>query len=700
LKGGKDLAKYNTVLYDDIGNEYKRKNLYLKELSNLQEQYDDTKDTDTLKKINTLKASKASHFYIVKLEDFKIKETNFKKELKIKVSEYGATLPDEMSVKMKRIKKQEKASQLRKEFYSSYQSFSYDTYFEYEKSVIEVRQFPSIIEHLDINEKGLAKSLNEKKHLDLDLEVEAKKELNIFKKEQKEKLIKGIEGLKVKRNERQISKKALEDGIKGLELQCSESVNVQSFSLPVKSNKEKIANYRFEINKTSRRKENVLKSNVADLRRKTPTEYEKTVPLHALYGSVLPGVGQLLNKQYAKAIFFFALALFVYGIAIPYALGFGNYQGKGIAGLISLAAEGEKIDKSLIFMIEGIIAIFLLCFAVIIYIFNFRDALEVEKAEMRGVRPKVWFETWTSVSEEGFPYMVSLPALVVTVFIVIVPISTAIMLSFTNMDPKNQSKFEWIGIDNYKLIALGEGIAGKAFWLILGWTLVWTIVATTLAIFIGFVLAMMVNYDRIKFKGFFRAIYLLPWAVPGFITIMFFSIMVSRNGAITDILSMLFNARIEIKNDPNLTRLALIMLQGWLGSSYVFLLSTGVLQAIPGDLYEAAQIDGATTWQKIKKITLPIVLFQTAPLLVGQYTFNFNNFSIVYLFNGGGPFNPTEYGNLAGTTDLLISYVYKLTMQNDYQAIGAAITIVISLGLMLFAFIGFKNSKAFKEEKL
>jgi len=94
------------------------------------------------------------------------------------------------------------------------------------------------------------------------------------------------------------------------------------------------------------------------------------------------------------------------------------------------------------------------------------------------------------------------------------------------------------------------------------------------------------------------------------------------------------------------------------------------------------------------------VLFQTAPLLVGQYTFNFNNFSIIYLFNSGGPFNPSKYGNLAGSTDLLISYIYKLTMENQYQSIGAAISIVISLGLMLFAFIGFKNSKAFKEERL
>lgn len=300
--------------------------------------------------------------------------------------------------------------------------------------------------------------------------------------------------------------------------------------------------------------------------------------------------------------------------------------------------------------------------------------------------------------------MVSLPALFVTIFIVLVPIMTAILLSLTSMDPKHQSKFTWVGFENYKMIALGEGIAGKAFWLILGWTIVWTLAATTLAILLGFFfLAILVNNERIKGKViFFRSVYLLPWAVPSFITVMFFSIMFSPNGALTEIISSIFfGQQIVVKNNPNLSRLTLILIQGWLGSSYVFLLSTGVLQSIPGDLYEAAQIDGATAWQKLKRITLPIVLFQTAPLLVGQYTFNFNNFSTVYLFNTGGPFNPTKYGNLAGTTDLLISYIFKLTTEKkQYQAIGAAITVVISLGLMLFAFIGFKNSKAFREEKL
>jgi arabinogalactan oligomer/maltooligosaccharide transport system permease protein len=444
----------------------------------------------------------------------------------------------------------------------------------------------------------------------------------------------------------------------------------------------------------------ILKSNLSDVRRRTPIETEKTLPLFSFLTILLPGLGQLLNKQYFKALLFSLVTLFIYFIAIPYALGYGNYQGDGISGLLSLAEGGRRIDKSLIFMIEGIVAIFLVLISLGLYAISFNDVYKTEKDIIKGIRPRNWFETLSKIEQDGFPYMVSAPALIVTIFIVLVPITTAILLSFTGMDPQNQSKFGWVGINNYKLIALGQGLAGSVFWSILTWTLIWTVVATSMAIATGFSLAILANNDRIKGKTFFRVVYLLPWAVPAFITIMFFSIMFSPNGALTTVIYDVFNVQVQVKNDATLSRITLIFLQTWLGSSYVFLLSTGVLQAIPGDLYEAAQIDGATAWQKLKRITLPIVLFQTAPLLVGQYTFNFNNFSIIYLFNGGGPFNPSKYGNLAGSTDLLISYIYKLTMENQYQSIGAAITIVISMGLMLFAFIGFKNSKAFREERL
>lgn len=691
---------YSEVLYDDIGNAHPRMNKYLDELSKLQTQYEDSPSDRLKADIAKLKKEKDNHPYIKSLKAYEEKKKAFDHDLRKKVAEFRSKLPNEMSRRMKGLKVDEFIASAEKDFYSSYKTLSYETLYEYEKACIEVAQYPSIIEHLDANEQGLIMARGASKVYEPEKEKLIKADVDRFTLEEKAVRDKSIQRLKEKRAQGIISKKALEDGITEAKLLYRDNVKVKSYEVPSKANRELIGNKKFEINKTNKRKVNVLKANVADLRRKTPVEIERQTPVNAWIGILIPGVGQALNKQYIKALMFLLMTVFIYAIAIPYSLGFANYQGDGIAGLISLAEGGRKIDKSIIFMIEGIISLFLCAFSVVFYYVSFKDALDVEKNAIKGTRPNNWFETRVRASEEGFPIMVSMPALFVTVFIVIVPITTAILLSFTGMDPKNQSKFPWVGLENYKLIALGEGIAGSNFWLILGWTVIWTLTATTLAILLGFFLALAVNNERIKGKVFFRSVFLLPWAVPAFITVMFFNIMFSPSGAMTELISNVVGYNLVVKQDANLTRITLIMIQGWLGSSYVFLLSTGVLQAIPADLYEAAQIDGATPWQRLRRITLPIVLFQTAPLLVGQYTFNFNNFSVIYLFNTGGPFEPTKYGNLAGASDLLISYIYKLVMDNQYQAIGAAITIVISMGLMVFAFIGFRNSKAFREEKL
>lgn len=699
------MAIYQEFLYDDIGNTYERKNLYLKEVSELQQAIKSAgpeKKSALKAELKEFQKNKQSHAYMKQMDSFKKSEKAFLKELNDKIKSKKESLKGKHSTRVLNLKIKQYKYALKRDFYKPFKELAYDLVLKYEEALIKAEQLVFTIEQVETNEKALVEAKNELSQLDTRKNEKAKEDYKTYKAQVKEQFNKDKAELKVKKKAGLISDKALSNGIIELKKQMKEDLTVRRYEIPKNAAREKIKSYKYQLRKGTRRELNVIESNVADVRRKTPTETYKKTPINAFLTFWLPGLGQILNGQWAKSIMFFLLSAFVYVVAIPYALGFGNFQGKGIAGLISLAEGGRKLDRSLIFMIEGIISIFLVIFAVAIIIIAFKDVLSVEKNKIKGVRPKNWFETKTSAFEDGFPYMVSLPALVAIVFIVLVPISTAILLSFTSMDPKSQTKFEWIGLDNYKLIAMGEGIAGGPFWNILGWTIIWTIFATTLAIAIGFGLAILSNNERIKGKTFFRAVYLLPWAVPAFITIMFFSIMFSRNGVLTDIINNVFRPenRIVIKDSAFWSRVTLIGLQGWLGSAYVFLLSTGVLQAIPADLYEAAQIDGATAWQKLRKITLPIVLFQTAPLLVGQYTFNFNNFSIIYLFNGGGPFNPSKYGNLAGTTDLLISYIFKLTTEHDYQAIGAAITIVISLGLMLFAFIGFKNSKAFKEEKL
>lgn len=634
------------------------------------------------------------------LNEFRENEKSFLKSIKEKKRDFKTGIAQNKNRRIRSLKVQLFESQKKYEFYKDYKKISFDAELGYRENKIIKDQLEKIIFSLEEDENRFKEAIEQKKDIDIKKEKKIKLEYNRFKKEQKNIFKEGKRLLKVQRKEGLISKKAVVNGTIELKNKYKNIIKIKKYESQEKSNNELIKSIKYNSKSKFKEDIRVLKSDISDERRKVPAEATRSKPIIAYLTFFLPGLGQLLNKQFIKAAIFFCASLFTYVIAIPYSLGYGNYQGKGVIGLVSLAEGGLRIEKSLIFMIEGIIAILLLIIAAFLVYFSFKDVQRVEKDKIKGIRENSWFETKTMVKEEGFPYLVSIPAFVIITFIVLVPVITTFLLSFTGMDPQHQSKFAWVGLENYKLIVLGKGLAGSVFWLILGWTLLWTLLATSFAIFIGFGLALLVNNKRVKFKGFFRTIFLLPWAVPAFITIMFFSIMFSPHGAITEILNKIFGGRIEVKNATNLTRAALIFLQGWLGSAYVFLLSTGVLQSIPEDLHEAADIDGATSWKKTSKIVIPLVLFQTAPLLITQYTFNFNNFSIIHLFNGGGPFNPKLYGNLAGSSDLLISYIYKLTIENQYQSIGAAITIVISIGLMIFAYIGFKNSKGFKEGKL
>lgn len=675
---------YSREVIDSIGNAHPRKNEYIIDLINASPE-----------ERKAIVSKKDSHPYILKLKKIEEEEKTFLEKLKVEADKKVANVEDE---RQKELLKDLFLAEKKYDFYKQHVDLSYDYQLKAREAELRIRYIPEIVE----NEVRLKEELKDRqerlKNLDEDKRQISLKEIEEKTNDRKKQLEKELQDIKEKYHAGIISNKAYKSETKIKKRSAKDDIEAISFLDEKKSLEQDIKNIQHHIHGDYKSKLKVMESDISDSRRKTPIEIEKKHPITSYLSLIVPGLGQFFNKQYAKAIFFFLGALFIYLAAIPYALGYGNYQGRGIAGLLSLAADGRRVDKSVIFMIEGIIAIALLILAVFIIYLAFTDARKVEKAMIKGERPRIWFETRETITQEGFPYLVSAPAFLVVLFIVLIPIFTTILISFTNYNPQHQSKFSWFGFQNYAMVLTGKGLAGKPIWLVLGWTVVWTLVATTLAIAIGFILSLIANQKRIKFKGVFRTIYLLPWAVPAFITIMFFSLMVSRNGPITEMLNSFFGLSVDIKNNTFLTRLSVILLQGWLGSAYVFLLSTGILQGIPEDLYEAAEIDGATGLQQTLKITIPLVVYQTAPLLIGQYTFNFNNFSIIYLFNGGGPFQPSLYGNLAGSSDLLISYIYKLTIESNYQGVGAAITLLVSLVLMFFSWLGFRNTKAFKEE--
>ncbi|WP_311487160.1 ABC transporter permease subunit [uncultured Anaerococcus sp.] len=673
---------YEKSLIDRRGVTYPRKNQYIIDLI-------EAKENGT-----SPKYTKANHPYNIKLKEYEDQKKALLEKAKNEANS-DKNLPADGKLKDLYIEKH--VAEKMQAFYEENKDLSYESLLDYRLNELDVTEIPKILDHDQFLKDSLKDAEERQKNLTPEVIAEKSKFIEADRKVLKEKYEHDVAEIEEAFKEERISKKAYKATKEQLKQKFKDQNLKIDYRNPERSIKEEIESYKYKLKEDLKHSLKILEEERSDARRRTPVEVDKERPFKSIISAPIPGIGQLLNGQWQKGLMFLVGALFIFFIAIPYALGFGNYQGQGIAGLISLAQGGKRLDRSIIFMIEGILALAFVCIALAIFIGSFLDAYRTEKGEIKGIRPNSYFETRKYLRTDGFPYLITSPALLVIIFIVIVPIVTAILISFTNMDPQHQNKFEWVGLANYVSIARGQGIAGKAFWHIFGWTIMWTILASTLAIVLGFIFALMVNNERIKGKKFFRTVYLLPWAIPAFITIMFFSIMTSRGGVITEAVNNLFNTSLDIKNNTVQTRAALVLLQGWLGHSYIFLLTTGVLQAIPKDLYEAASIDGATGFQRTLRITIPLVLFQISPMLINQYTFNFNNFSIIYLFNGGGPFNPQVYGNLAGSSDILISYIYNLTMNSQYQAIGAAITVFISIILIIISFFGYMKSSAFKE---
>ncbi|MBN2982419.1 MULTISPECIES: sugar ABC transporter permease [Cohnella] len=415
-------------------------------------------------------------------------------------------------------------------------------------------------------------------------------------------------------------------------------------------------------------------------------------PILSVILSVIPGLGQLYNRRYIKGALF--LVFFFGAVGLLY-----EFMDIGFWGLFTLGTL-PMVDDSRSLLVQGLISVMLLAFMIAFYIFNLIDAYrDGEKLKMGFRIPSMkqaFQETW----DRGFPYYMVLPALFMLVFVVILPLLFMICLAFTNYNLYNlppAKLLDWVGLDNFVALFKQE-VWRRSLLNVLSWTIVWTFAATTLQIAVAMFLAVLVNDPRVKFKRTIRTVFILPWAVPSFVTILIFAAMFNDDfGAINRELLAPLGMHVPWMSDPFWAKITLILIQVWLGFPFVFALFSGVLQSISRDWYEAADVDGGSRWSKFRHITLPHVLYATAPLLIMQYAGNFNNFNIIYLFNEGGP--PVR-NQSAGGTDILISWVYKLTFDNNNYKMAAAISIIMGLIVAVFAFFQFTRSRSFREEKL
>nr|MBO2471590.1 maltose ABC transporter permease MalF [Bacillota bacterium] len=256
-----------------------------------------------------------------------------------------------------------------------------------------------------------------------------------------------------------------------------------------------------------------------------------------------------------------------------------------------------------------------------------------------------------------------------------------------------------VGFANYVRLLTNPAISGP-FFKIFTWTFVWAGASVLLTFTMGLGLALILNHPHMKLKGLYRSLLIIPYAVPGFIgALVWRGLFNTEFGQVNRIVQALFDTTIPWLQDPFWAKVAVLIVNLWLGYPYMMIVSLGALQSISPELYEAAYCDGAKPWQQFRYITLPLLMTSVAPLLISSFAFNFNNFTVIYLVTRG---RPPIAGAItpAGATDILISYTYRLAFEGGRGAdygLAAAVSMLIFIIVGTITWFNFRFTRALEE---
>lgn len=422
------------------------------------------------------------------------------------------------------------------------------------------------------------------------------------------------------------------------------------------------------------------------------------------------GLGNIVNKQFIRGLLFLAIEI----AYIYYMITFGvqalvNMTTLGTVEQTQTYNEALGIyeyaagDNSMLFLLYGVITIALTLAVVLAAYMSMKSAYCTQLRKERGMHIPTFKDDLLSIREENLHTgMLALPILGIVVF-TIIPLVFMILIAFTSYDHEHQppgNLFTWVGLDNFKAM-LGQGSKLAAtFWPVLGWTLIWAVCATFSCFILGMLLALLINRKGTRFKGFWRFMFVLSIAIPQFVSLLSMRTIFNANGPVNVILRHLgvigATESVPFFTDPTLAKVTIILINIWIGVPFTMLSTTGILQNIPGELYEAAKIDGATAPVIFRKITLPYMLFVMTPNLITSFTGNINNFNVIYLLSGGGPDTMEYY--YAGRTDLLVTWLYRLTLtQKDYN-LGAVIGILVFIILATLSLLTYRHTGSYKDE--
>lgn len=414
-------------------------------------------------------------------------------------------------------------------------------------------------------------------------------------------------------------------------------------------------------------------------------------------GFGIMGIRQILGHQLVKGLTFMAAEIIFIGLLIS----------KGISAIGSLftlgthrqgwqydAQLGFKVrvagDNSMLLLLYGIFALILVIVFIVIWYQNVLSMRELDKLKAASASVPTFFQEMRSFLDQRFHItLLAIPTLSIVLFTVL-PLIYMISIAFTSYDHKHlppRNLFGWVGLANFGNVFSGE--IAHTFFPLLAWTLIWATIATASCFFFGVILAMMLNAHGVIGKKFLRILFVITMAVPPFVSLLVMSNLLHSSGPINAALMNMgiIHTPIPFLTNGLMAKVSVIFVNMWIGIPASMLITTGVIINLPQEQIEAARIDGANPYQIFRHITFPQILTVMAPALIQQFVGNINNFNVIYLLTGGLPSNSGYYG--AGETDLLVTWLYKLTVDNtDYNlaSVIGIVTFVLSAVLSLLVY--------------
>lgn len=360
-------------------------------------------------------------------------------------------------------------------------------------------------------------------------------------------------------------------------------------------------------------------------------------------------------------------------------------------------------DNSMLILLFSVLTLAVTVAFICLWVLNLKSAVHLFKLQKTGKRVPTLKEDAAAFLNERFHITLLAAPLTTLILFTVLPILFMILIAFTNFDANHQppgNLFTWTGMQNVTDIFLGNETKTRTFTGILGWTVVWAVFATFTNYLFGMILAIVINHKQVKLKKMWRTWFMIPIAIPQFVSLLLISRALEPSGAVNVALMKLgwIRAPLPFLTDATLSRIAVIVINMWIGIPYTMMTFSGVLMNVPEELYESASIDGAGPVRRFISITLPYMVFVTAPATITTFVGNINNFNVIYLLTAGGPASLDYYQ--AGKTDLLVTWLYKLTVDQHDYALASTIGIFIFMIVSVCSLAVYNRTGAVKKEDM